>query len=82
MGGSVAGNLGVVLPYSRNAELEADLAGVDYMHNAGYDASAAVRLWELMAANNSARVSVFLSTHPDPEIRRQRIADYIQQKGY
>ena len=30
--GSAAANLGVVLPYSRNAELEADLAGVDYMH--------------------------------------------------
>lgn len=80
--GSVAGNLGVVLPYSRSAELEADLAGVDYMHNAGYNASAAVRLWELMEANSSARVATFMSTHPDPATRRERIAEYIQQKGY
>ena len=80
--GSVATNLGVVLPYSRNAELEADLAGVDYMHEAGFDARAAVRLWQLMANNSSSRVSAFLSTHPDPETRRQRIADYIDQKGY
>lgn len=80
--GSVAGNLGVVLPYSRNAELEADLAGVDYMHGAGYDAQQAVRLWQLMEANSSARTATFLSTHPEPAVRRQRIADYITQKGY
>ncbi len=80
--GSVATNLGVVLPYSRNAELEADLAGVDYMHAAGFDADAAVRLWELMASNSSQRVAEFLSTHPDPATRQQRIRDYIQSKGY
>lgn len=80
--GSVATNLGVVLPYSRSAELEADLAGVDYMHKAGYDAQQAVRLWELMAANSSARVASFLSTHPDPDTRRQKIQDYINAKGY
>lgn len=80
--GSVAGTLGVVLPYSRNAELEADLAGVDYMHAAGYDASEAARLWELMASNSSSRVETFLSTHPDPAMRRQRILEYIETKGY
>ena len=80
--GSVAGHLGVVLPYSRNAELEADLAGVDYMHNAGFNADAAVRLWQLMEANGGARTATFLSTHPEPAVRRQRIADYIAQKGY
>ncbi|MAP95725.1 MAG: Zn-dependent protease with chaperone function [Ponticaulis sp.] len=80
--GSVAGNLGVVLPYSRSAELEADLAGVDYMHAAGFDAQQAVRLWQLMEANGGARTAAFLSTHPDPATRRQRIQDYINSKGY
>ena len=80
--GSVAANLGVVLPYSRNAELEADLTGVDYMHGAGYDPRAAIRLWEVMEANNSARVADFLSTHPNPATRRERIREYIQSKGY
>ncbi|WP_290753876.1 M48 family metallopeptidase [Henriciella sp.] len=80
--GSVAANLGVVLPYSRNAELEADLAGVDYMVRAGYDPRAAIRLWEVMQQNNSQRTADFLSTHPNPDIRQQRIREYIQQKGY
>lgn len=80
--GSVAANLGVVLPYSRNAELEADLTGVDYMHGAGYDPRAAIRLWEVMEANGSARTADFLSTHPNPATRRERIRQYIQQKGY
>ena len=80
--GSVAANLGVVLPYSRNAELEADLAGVDYMHNAGYDPRAAIRLWEVMQQNNSQRTADFLSTHPNPDTRQQRIREYIQRKGY
>lgn len=80
--GSVAANLGVVLPYSRNAELEADLAGVDYMHAAGFNPRQAARLWEVMASANSQRVAEFLSTHPDPATRRQRILDYIQSKGW
>ena len=80
--GSVAANLGVVLPYSRNAELEADLAGVDYMVRAGYDPRAAIRLWEVMQQANNQRTADFLSTHPNPDVRQQRIRDYIQQKGY
>ncbi len=80
--GSVAGNLGVVLPYSRSAELEADLAGVDYMHAAGFDADQAARLWVVMQEANPNRTAAFLSTHPDPQVRRQRILEYIQQKGY
>ncbi|MEM5516994.1 M48 family metallopeptidase [Henriciella sp. AS95] len=80
--GSVAANLGVVLPYSRNAELEADLRGVDYMHGAGYDADAAVRLWEVMEASGGQRTADFLSTHPNPQYRREQIRKYIQQKGY
>jgi predicted Zn-dependent protease len=81
--GSVAANLGVVLPYSRNAELEADLAGVDYMHKAGYDPKQAIRLWEVMEAKGgSAGTADFLSTHPNPATRRERIRQYIQQKGY
>ena len=80
--GSVAANLGVVLPYSRSAELEADLAGVDYMQRAGYDPRQAIRLWEVMQQANNQRTADFLSTHPNPEVRQQRIREYIQQKGY
>ena len=52
------------------------------MVRAGYDPRAAIRLWEVMQQNNSQRTADFLSTHPNPDIRQQRIREYIQQKGY
>lgn len=57
--------LGVILPFSRRHESEADRLGLDYMHAAGYDPMAAVDLWTRMAAE-AGRGSrpVWLSTHP------------------
>lgn len=58
--------LGVLLPYSRTHELEADRIGVTLMRRAGVDAGAAVEFWERMAANSArggAPIEV-LSTHP------------------
>ena len=59
---------GVVLPYSRNQELEADEIGLRYMVRAGYNPRAAVELWREMGAMGN-RQPEFLSTHPDPERR-------------
>ena len=53
--GGAAVQFGVVLPYSRKHELQADRLGVDYMHSAGYDVKQSVRLWELMAAQSEGR---------------------------
>ena len=73
--------LGVVLPYSRNHERQADLLGVNYLHRAGYDKRQSVRLWERMAAEGGGRSQPeFLSTHPNPASRAQYIARYIQQQ--
>lgn len=81
--GGAAIQFGVLLPYSRAHEVEADRLGVDYMHNAGYDVRQAPRLWELMEANSSGnRPPEFLSTHPSPPNRRQDIINYINAKGY
>jgi len=74
--------LGVILPYSRNHERQADLLGVDYMVAAGYDPWAAVRLWERMAQEAGGRGPDFLSTHPNPASRANDIAAYIQERGY
>jgi len=58
--------LGVILPYSRKHELEADRVGVALMRKAGMDPAAAVRFWERMVARSAAapRPLEVISTHP------------------
>lgn len=81
--GGAAVQFGVLLPYSRRHELEADRLGVDYMYNAGFDVRAAPRLWELMEAKSSGnRPPEFLSTHPHPARRREELINYINARGY
>lgn len=81
--GGAAMQFGVILPYSRANEYEADRAGVDYMHGAGYDTRQAVRLWELMQASSSGqRPAEFMSTHPEPGNRAGVLTNYINARGY
>ena len=64
----VGSTLGISLPHSRRAELEADHIGLTYMAKAGYDPRSAVGFWERMAAygreQGSGSLPEFLSTHP------------------
>ena len=62
---------GLILPYSRKHELEADTGGVRYMARAGYDASEAIDFWSNMAAKSQGqeRPPEFASTHPANETR-------------
>lgn len=81
--GGAAIQFGVLLPYSRNHELQADKLGVDYMHAAGYDVTQAPRLWELMDKKSAGnRPPEFMSTHPDPGRRRNELINYINANGY
>ena len=64
--------VGVMLPYSRLHENEADEMGVRLMARAGYDPSESIALWERMAALGGERPPEFLSTHPAPEKRIER----------
>lgn len=57
--------VGVLLPFSRTQEEEADLLGLDYMAAAGFDPKASVELWRNMeAAAKSDAPPEILSTHP------------------
>ena len=69
--------VGILLPYSRLQENEADAIGLRLMVRAGYNPHEAVRLWERMAATGGERPPELLSTHPDPTDRAARIATLI-----
>ncbi len=71
--------LGVVLPYSRKHESEADTIGIRFMARAGYDPAEAVRLWERMARVGGERPPEFLSTHPDPKKRADALREVLPE---
>jgi predicted Zn-dependent protease len=68
-----AATLGIVLPFSRTQELEADEIGLIYMAMAGYDPRAAIDVWQNFEALNDGRPPEFLSTHPSPPNRIERL---------
>lgn len=83
LGGGAAGDLvqmsaqlGLLLPYGRGQESEADIVGIDYMADAGFDPRASVQLWKNMAESNKGAPPEFLSTHPSSSTR---IEDLVHQ---
>jgi predicted Zn-dependent protease len=80
--GGVA-NVGVLLPFSRAQESEADHLGLIYMAKAGYDPHASRDLWKRMAERSSGQsdspFSAFLSTHPLPATRITQIEGWIPE---
>lgn len=76
---AAAAQFGVILPFSRSQELEADAIGLMYMAEAGYDPRAAVDLWNNMAEAGGKRPVEFLSTHPAPESRIKRLQDMMPE---
>ncbi|MGR9105504.1 MAG: M48 family metallopeptidase [Gammaproteobacteria bacterium] len=62
---------GVLMPFSRIQESEADLIGLDLMAKSGFDPRESVQLWRNMAAAGGGGPVEFLSTHPSSETRIQ-----------
>jgi predicted Zn-dependent protease len=72
--------LGVMLPFSRSHEAEADRIGLILMARAGYDPRTAVAFWDRMEAQRRGGTPTeFLSTHPNYETRRALINDTIPE---
>lgn len=65
--------VGVVLPFGRAQESEADLLGLDLMARAGFDPRQSVNLWQNMARAGGAASPEFLSTHPSNATRIQNL---------
>jgi len=71
--------VGLLLPWSRTQESEADHLGLIYMARAGYHPQAARDLWVRMAAQGGARQPEFLSTHPAPQTRIAQIEAWLPE---
>lgn len=72
--------LGVLLPFSRKHELEADRYGLIWTAMAGYNPEEAIYLWERMEkASNGQKPPEFLSTHPSEGRRIDQIREYLPE---
>lgn len=71
--------VGVLLPYGRLQESEADVIGLDLMAGAGFDPRQAIDLWENMASQSASRPPEFLSTHPSPSSRIKALGRRMPQ---
>jgi predicted Zn-dependent protease len=56
--------VGIILPFSRVQESEADVLGLQYMARAGFDPRQSIQLWRNMMQEGGAQPPEFLSTHP------------------
>jgi len=75
----VGANVGVLLPYSRLHESEADHLGLIFMAMAGYDPNGAVAFWERMALLGGSSTPEFLSTHPSDKTRIAKIKELLPE---
>ena len=78
-GAALAAALAVQKPNSRAAESEADRIGIELAAKAGYDPRAAITLWQKMAKVGGKGPPEFLSTHPAPENREKKLAEFVPQ---
>jgi predicted Zn-dependent protease len=84
--GDDAAKYGVLLPFSRKQELEADRLGVDFMARAGYRPREAVALWKSMQALDQAQGqsggNELGSTHPSDAVRISELERYLTSRGW
>jgi predicted Zn-dependent protease len=71
--------VGVLLPFSRSQEGEADRIGLILMAKAGYDPAAALDLWKRMEARGGSGPTEFLSTHPSYSTRQENIREWLPE---
>ena len=79
----VGAQYGILMPYGRSQESEADLIGLDLMADSGFDPRESVALWVNMGKTGGAKPPEFLSTHPSHGTRitdlRARMPSAVQK---
>ena len=73
----IGAQVGVLLPYSRIHESEADLIGLDLMARAGFDPRESISLWQNMQLSGDREPPEFLSSHPSHGTRIQELRGNI-----
>jgi predicted Zn-dependent protease len=72
--------VGLVLPFSRKHEREADVIGMMYMAGAGYPPDQAIEIWDRMEqSEGGSAVPAFLSTHPSYDDRQENLQEWLPQ---
>ena len=70
--------LGIMFPFNRKQESEADYLGLIFSSLSGYDIRETTKIWERMKEFNKGKTpSEFMSTHPSPDNRIRKIKDWI-----
>lgn len=75
----VGAEVGLILPFSRTHESEADVIGMMYAANAGYPPSESIPLWDRMGQVSPSSTPAFLSTHPSNENRQENLREWMPQ---
>ena len=72
--------MGIVNPFSRKQESEADYLGLIFASLSGYDIRETINVWERMKEANKGKLPPeFMSTHPSPENRKKKIESWINE---
>ncbi len=69
----LATSVGLILPFSRDNESEADEIGIMLMSAAGFNPAEAITLWERMETMTGTSGPTFLSTHPSHSKRQEKL---------
>ncbi|TKB67030.1 MAG: M48 family metallopeptidase [Nitrospira sp.] len=76
----VGAKVGVLLPFSRKHESEADYIGILLAADAGYDPRESIALWERMGqVSGGGAPSEFMSTHPSHETRIDQLKKWMPE---
>jgi predicted Zn-dependent protease len=79
-GYSLGTQLGILLPYSRTQEYEADHIGLILMAKAGYDPAQALAFWKrMMLKDKGVKLPQFLSTHPTDANRLRQLEAFLPE---
>jgi predicted Zn-dependent protease len=79
-GYGLGAQLGLLLPYSRTQEYEADRVGLILMAKAGYDPAQALEFWKrMMAGDKGAKMPQFMSSHPNDANRLRELEAFLPE---
>jgi len=74
----IGAQYGIILPFSRTHESEADIIGLDLMAKAGFDPRQSINLWQKMdKASKGQQPDEFMSTHPSHDTRINELSEHM-----